>query len=180
VVFAGTPTPGASISGLRIWNNVIWGNTNAALLASISSPQTMTIAQFDNNIIGNNGGIDLDLPGACTLLQADYNLYWHPAGCSWFYNITNRAVASFAAWQKLGFDLHGINAAPLFINSASANPFFLNFGLLPGSPGQGMGIPSGFFTTDMYQQLRPTANWELGAVQSQLLAPPFNLHIVSQ
>jgi hypothetical protein len=170
---------GASIAGVQIWNNVIWGNTNCGIYGSIDSPQTMTIAQFNNNIIGNDGGIDVNLPRNITLASADYNLYWRPSGTNWYYN-RSYGVASFTAWQQLGFDAHGTNAVPSFIDSTNSNPFLLDFHLQPGSPGLAMGVPSGFFTVDMFQEPRPVANWDLGPIQTQPLAPPTNLRYISQ
>jgi hypothetical protein len=177
-IYATTPLAGAGLSGLQIWNNTIWGNATNGIDGSIDLPQTMTIAQMENNIIGNDGGMDVYLPMNITLASADCNLYWRPSGTNWDYD-RSYSIGSFAAWQALGFDLHGTNAAPLFVDATNANPFLRNFALLPASPGLAMGAPSGFFTADMLQAPRPVANWEVGPIQVQFLAPPAGLRVVS-
>ncbi len=70
-------------------------------------------------------------------------------------------VETFGDWQKLGNDIHGISADPLFVSAG-------NFHLLPGSPCVNSGkILGGTFAIDHEGTLRPQGpTFDLGAFET--------------
>jgi hypothetical protein len=117
---ANTPSPGCSLTGVRICNNTIWGNSQFGIEVSASAPQQVVIAELRNNLIGQSGSNDLFVSDHGTILAADNNEFWRPPGSgdSWFYH---HPAGTMAQWQALGFDRAGIFAEPVFVGIANSD-----------------------------------------------------------
>jgi hypothetical protein len=177
---ATTGTPAASLSGVRIWNNTIWGNATNGIVAIASPPQNIVVQELKNNLIGNStNGFDISFNSLASITSADRNLYWRAGGTgnSWVYGTTR----TFSDWQALGFDPNGTNSAPAFETSLSAGYVLQSFRLAENSAGRNLGTPSGFFTEDVRRRTRPASAWDVGAEQQlQLLLAPQNFRILQE
>lgn len=91
---------------------------------------------------------------------------------SWSSN-SSLSARTFAQWQNLGFDIHGINSNPYFVSST-------NFALQSSSPAKGSGMDlSNYFTIDKEGNTR--SSWDIGAYSlneaSVAIEPPRNATI---
>ena len=135
---------------LNIFNNTLYNNTDTV---EVTGGNTREIMIGDSNlaslVVKNN-----ILSGA-----AQENVALEPqSNMIWDYNIINPAtiwedptVFSWAQWQGLGNDTHGVNADPLFI-STSTN----NFALSSSSPAIDAGVNLG---TSYDMGLDPASTW---------------------
>ena len=149
----------AGISGVKLWNNTVWGNRVNGIFISGQSGQGVTIDDMKNNIVGANGSFDIELAGNVTLTSCDYNLYYRPSGNSWAISGVGN---SFVAWKSNGYDAHGINEDPLLDS---------HLGLATGGPALLAGTDlSSNFTVDKNRQVRST--WGMGAFRLAGGSPP--------
>jgi hypothetical protein len=110
------------------------------------------------------------LDPSVTNFTSDYNLVWSPTGNSSY--AYHSGGLTWAAWQALGYDVHGVNADPTVTNAAGND-----FTLLAGSPAIGAGTNLGapynlgpdnrvsfvsFPTILLNQDIHPT-KWTIGA-----------------
>jgi len=108
---------GAGTIALTIENNTVYqnGNTNGHEIKIEDSLEALTIK---NNILWATPtrrtlGVIFAPTGTVSI---DYNLHWRADGApSIRYGDT---YPTWAQWQDLGFDRHGVNADPLFTNAA--------------------------------------------------------------
>lgn len=128
VVESGTP------SFINMYNNTI-ANSNPVGGFGVWITAGDTIA-FKNNVIYNvNWSPDLSrfnyfIDNTPTNLSFDYNCVFDPTpNVGGIYANYNTVQKTWVQWQALGFDAHGFNIDPLFMN-APAN----DFRLTPGSP----------------------------------------------
>ena len=100
-----------------------------------------------NNIIGvtptQASGIYVFGPATITgTFACDYNLYWNCSYATPFYS--GGSGHTFAAWQGLGYDVHGLNNTdPWFINAGGSYGFVTDFKLQPFSPAVNTGVNVG-------------------------------------
>jgi hypothetical protein len=99
-----------NISALTVRDNIFWSTSGSAAVA-ISSVQTGAVT------------IDYNLNWSSTSGGAPANDYGTLTGMSW------------AAWQALGFDQHGMNTNPNFTSATNRS-----FTLQAGSPAIGAGV----------------------------------------
>ena len=85
------------------------------------------------------------------------------------------ANTSFAKWQALGYDLHGIYSDPRFAGATYGLGFYSSWNdlhLRTNSPGRGMGCDlSGYFSCD-FSGYRRTGAWDIGAYQTHRPVAP--------
>ena len=153
-IIASSGTAGADISGVKLWNNTVWGNWVNGLSCSASGGNTITIAALTNNIFGGNTNYDVVFSTGVTLSGVDYNLYYRAAGNCWQ---VAGAGKTWAQWQALGYDAHGANVDPVFVSTS-------NFQLQVSSPAINTGATVANFSTDLLQGTRG-AVWDIGAYE---------------
>lgn len=133
-----------SPSHINFYNNTIAntvaGGGGSGLRASVGSFIT-----FKNNILYNvNDMVDgskfnIFLDPSVTNFTSDYNEVWSATpNVSGFYAFASGAGQTWAAWQGLGFDTHGLNVDPLL-----ANPANNDYRPSVGSPVNGAGVNLG-------------------------------------
>jgi hypothetical protein len=144
---------GFPIAGVKVLNNTIVGNAIYGLEVSASST-TITLSDVVNNIFASNISQDISITSGVTLTSCDYNLYYRASGNSWKYQGSEK---TWAQWQALGFDAHGVNADPLLTNYIPG----------VGSPAIASGVDlSATFTTDILGVTRPQGvAWDIGAYE---------------
>jgi len=155
----------------QIINNTMVGVNSSCYLVELESPTT--VSRFVNNILATeNFGVENQQTG--NLSSVDYNLY-NMTSAVWNYG----GYKSFAQWQALGFDVHGVSGSP---NLDS------NYKLQSGSAAIGAGTDLTSLCSSNLSQLcidragvaRPsTGSWDIGAYQfssqSATVAPPTGL-----
>jgi hypothetical protein len=135
-----------------IFNNTILGGARSVYLdASLA-------AEVKNNILqpASGGHALVALNGAPPAANIDYNLMWSPAGTTLYMGAGN---LSWAQWQALGYDAHGVNANPLF-----AAPAAKDYSLAAGSPAIDHGVTLPGITTDYAGTARSGA-FDIGAYE---------------
>lgn len=152
-------TVGADISGVKIWNNTIVGNhIGNGVSFGTASGRTITVDEFKNNVIVGNTNYDLSLSSGVTLSSCDYNLYNRASGASWQ---VAGADKTWAQWQALGYDAHGLTNNPLFISETIPNYY-----LQSNSPAINAGTTIGTFSIDYAGTSRPQSTaWDIGAYE---------------
>jgi len=157
-----------------IANNDIVGNNCDPIVISSSSSVYLT---FKNNLLYNNSGsstyftgiYNVAVPNATFI--ADYNLY--PSSATFGSSNTNK---TWAQWQALGCDTHGIVGNPLFTNGSGSYSLTTDFTLQPDSPAIGAGTNVGL-TTDFAGNPVPSVS-DIGAYEFLVpITPPTGLHI---
>ncbi len=91
-------------------------------------------------------------PGAMTndtTLHIDHNLYFNPGGATFQWDERGLYGASFAAWQRAGFDSDSLVANPLYADEGTLT-------LKQGSPAQHAGVPLQAVRHDFNGVRRPT------------------------
>lgn len=153
---ATTTTSGADVSGVKIWNNTIATNWTDGIAIGASGSRTITIAEMKNNVVVSNGNYDVELSGTVTLSACDYNLYSRKSGNGWY---SGGAGKSWAQWQALGYDAHGMNADPALVGGG-------NYALQATSPAKDAGVTIASFSTDILGTSRPQGSaWDIGAYE---------------
>lgn len=135
------------------WDNTIIGGQRGVNLAGAN------LAQVENNIIepAPGGTGVMILPGTTVAPPSiDHNLIWAPNGT--VATISGSAL-TWAQWQAGGYDLHGVNAGPNFLNASEGvyNPAV-------GSPAIGRGAPLSGVTTD-YDGMTRAQQPTIGALE---------------
>jgi hypothetical protein len=161
------------------WNNDIIGNQNPATntggysFSGLNAGPYFLAQSFndtgDYSVLNTGGSPFVGTPPA-GFSAVGANITWNPndksANLTVVAPISTIAGASntYAAWQALGYDAHGLNAQPVFANAAANN-----FALVPGSPGIKAGLSdvtiSGVVTTDILGQRRIGGRYDMGAYQ---------------
>lgn len=137
------------------YNNTIYGGwTSGAVYLNATSTST----QFKNNIIHPVGIAILQtavtLPGA----NIDYNCIF--GGGATIAN-SGGSNQTWAQWQALGYDSHGVNVDPLLTNVAAQD-----FTLQSGSPVKDIGLTIAVVSTDLNGTARPVGSgYSIGAYE---------------
>jgi hypothetical protein len=175
---------------ILVYGNTIWGNGTAggSTNANISTGSNSTAGSdsFENNIVGQANGNEIEIPsGGQINFTSDYNDWYHPAGgtfMSWL-----GKTYSFANWKSnSNQDPHSLSSDPKL-----TNPSLANFALLPGSPSIGAGAnlgstyqfgldPRTSFPWGILNQNSQGLGWEIGAfvfAQQVTPAPPTSISI---
>jgi hypothetical protein len=155
-------------------------------LAQMTNAGVITV---ENNVFCNAATVSGDVPIisdaaslAVVTLSADYNLYYSPKIAS--VAKLGSAYDTFAQLQAAGFEAHGQNANPAWLNTSyapGAASSLNDLHLTAPSPATGTGTNlSWMFVTDREGRPRPaTGNWDLGAYQFRApLEPPTNLRVL--
>jgi hypothetical protein len=85
---------------------------------------------FERNIVYYDSGDTWSAGGPHHNWTADYDCYWNASGAP-----LKLAGMTWEEWRKAGFDLHGVNADPQFVNPKAAD-----FLLKPDSPALKLGF----------------------------------------
>jgi hypothetical protein len=143
-------------TGINVYNNVLWGadnlNRGGFFGYGIMVDSSGVVENFKNNIVGENiyfgdPQAQIDVESGSSITHCDYNcIYASLPGWGVIYN--GSPVASFAAWQALGFDAHGMNSDPqigvpdfhLHVGSPCTNTG-VNVGLIRDHGGASVGDP---------------------------------------
>lgn len=154
----------ATVSGqgscsAKIFNNTIVSNGTYGVQIRSSNSRAVTILAMSNNIIVSNLTAEVSTENAnSTITEADNNLYNRTSGNSW---IVSGVSKTWAQWQALGYDAHGLNADPL-LNE--------DYTLSASSPARASGANlSTYFTTDLLGLTRSV--WDMGAYKFLSAAP---------
>jgi hypothetical protein len=142
-------------------NTIISSNYNSGHGIELYQGSDSAIGAIKNNIIytTNEDGIKSDYP-ITTPAKIDNNCYYNAGGQ--YASDINSTGRTWAQHQAAGFDVHGINANPLFINN------FADLHLQSASPCRNIGADlSAYFTTDIDGVIRRIGSWDAGAYQSQ-------------
>lgn len=127
-------TAGPMPAGDEFKNNIIYATSGTVAPYILTNGNLATPSNIDNNLVYNANG---------TIAQV---------------NGTNE---TWAGWQGLGYDAHGVNADPQFVNAATQN-----FELSPGSPAIDHGATLPMVTTDYLGTPRPQgAGYDIGAYE---------------
>jgi hypothetical protein len=111
----------------QFWNNTIYGGYFCFQLFNSWS-------KIKNNICYTNvAHAGINIVGGPPSGYIDYNVWYTPRLPIAFYDYNT--VTSWAQWQALGYDTHGVNADPKFTNPASQD-----FTLQPTSPAIDKGV----------------------------------------
>jgi parallel beta-helix repeat protein len=161
---------GTGTISLIVENNTVYQNGNISQ-QEFNVADNVTILTVKNNLFYATPTRKTMASLAQTgTVSIDYNLHWRADGDP---NLFYAGVGkTWAQWQALGYDTHGFNANPLFVN-ASGN----NFQLQSTSPAIKAGTNVGL-TTDFLG--KPIIGLpDLGVYEwDPLLSPPLNLQIV--
>jgi hypothetical protein len=146
----------APCTGIRLLNNTFAYNGRIGLALDSSSGYAITVSQLTNCLFLNNSNYDVSLANSdCHLTAADYDLIYRPSGNPVSYQGTDR---SWAQWQGLGFDSHGVSADPLLDS---------RFYTESASPARGAAANlSAIFTTDLDESARGSS-WTIGAYHGE-------------
>ncbi len=144
---------------IEIYSNTLIGG-GYALITITDAPDPI----IKNNILNSGGSLGnyamkiYDWSG--TPSNIDYNLIYSPNTSSPIY--LNSVDTTWSSWIGLGFDAHGMNVPPLFINTATHD-----FHLQSGSPAINKGTSlSSYFTIDKDGISRPQGSaWDIGAYE---------------
>jgi len=143
------------------WNNTIIGGHRGVNIDGSS------LAQIRNNIIEpSSGGFGMIIANASPAGTIDNNLIWAPNGSIAY---VNGNTVSWSGWNALGYDKHGVNADPAFVNRTSNN-----FALGSGSPAVDHGATISSVVDDYIGTSRPQGGaYDIGAFeQAAASAPP--------
>lgn len=148
------PEPIGRIS-LAISSNTLYNNSNKNL-HEITVSDNLASLTVTKNIISTTPSNSSD--AAYSIAQqtgthaVNQNLVYQPSGS--YMASYGGGSYTWASWQKLGFDLNGINANPLFANSSGALDKSSDFILRSDSPAIGLGVD--FLTTGTTPTPTPT------------------------
>jgi hypothetical protein len=150
---AGTST----LSDIKILNNTVSTNGQSGINFSTGAATPISGVVIQNNIILNNTGTGIVLPSYVTVTSLDYNLHY-TSGTLASYQGSSK---SWAQWQALGLDAHGVNSNPNL--DASYIP-------QEGSPAIGVANVRAEFTVDKAGVVRGAA-WDIGAYEYVAASP---------
>lgn len=187
-VGAETNVTGASgMAGLYIYSNSFGGPRSITdMKVGCTVANGISDLKIENNIFwsGNPSScaVEVDLEYISGTPLIDYNCYYSTfasplrSANTWY---------SWAAWKALGFEVHGILADPLYVNS-EVNTW--NLQLQSGSPAIGAGVDLGSsYKIDILGKARPVGtSWDIGAYEmgssaasgpTGLFSPPTGLRL---
>lgn len=133
-----------------IYSNTIYSSSSSGSTAwKLFVTQGFSKIYFKNNICANpNGSFAGDFNGLTDNSGIDYNLWYNAGAVTLYVNATSK---SFAQWQALGADAHGLNINPLFTNVKTSN-----YALQPHSLVRDAGINLGsYYNSDILGTSRP-------------------------
>lgn len=145
-------TAGAGSTTLNAYNNTIYnngGDGNAAVKISDS----LAVFNFRNNILSVSTGNRIIWLSALQTgtVNIDNNLYYQPSDSTPFRSVSTEL--NFTDWEALGYDAHGLNTDPLFVNPGT------DFHLTSSSPaidtGANVGLTSDYAGTSVPQGSAP-------------------------
>jgi len=156
---------------VNIFNNTFMDNTRA-IYASAWTPASERQINVLNNIFFlqslNSSTVMCDIESATNLTAWDYNLYYKTGAGSIAYINGGGGWMTFADLQSNGWELHGLFADPLFVDSShdvTVAPEENNLELQSGSPAIGAGaVLGGIFDVDRNGVSRGSSP-DLGAYQ---------------
>ena len=124
---------GAGTISLTVIGNTLYQNGNTSQ-QEFKITDNLTVLTVENNLLfATPTRRTMSIATQRGTVVIDYNLQWRADGNPSI--IYNGAVMTWAAWQALGFDKHGVNANPLL-----TNPGARVFTLQPSSPAIGVGV----------------------------------------
>lgn len=150
------------IGALRIYNNTIVTQhpTAGKGIHFNSNGNQADIAEIKNNIMVSPNGLLMVLELGLDAGKADNNLLY--TGGVNVVQLPGGQLKSWAQWQALGQDTHGVNALALY---DATDEYRINN---VASPCIGAGADlSAYFTTDRDGNLRPAGQWDIGAYEYQ-------------
>jgi hypothetical protein len=155
----------------NVFNNTfVAGDLGAAIQWNGTAATAQTISITNN--LGSGGGAGTyiafyDVGTGAQTFGIDNNLCYNFDGSTPFiYSTTGSYVGkSFAQWQGLGFDVHGLTANPLL--NGNGTPQALSPAIAAGAN------LSAYFATDYAGNARPsTGPWTIGAYEYGAMPPP--------
>jgi PKD repeat protein len=172
---------GASNGAMLLWNvkdSLVANNTIYDATGSydgIRCVETCTGNTFSNNIFSGSA-VCLDLQpayaptNAILPLASDNNIFYTAGTIAKVSSVVNPDVyLNWAGWRALGYDMHSLTKAPLFVSAATGN-----FSLQTNSPAIGAGAnlyPT--ITGDASGRRRSTTGpWTIGAFEVTTYQPP--------
>jgi hypothetical protein len=136
--------------------------------------------KWKNNIIynmnyhdkwGSGTKYNLFVAPGVTNFVSDYNIVYSPTATS-YYAFVNGVDKTWAEWQDLGYDTHGLNVDPKFVSSST------DFHLQSTSPaintGSNVGLTQDYYANSAPQGPAP----DIGAHEFQAIEPPKRLKIM--
>jgi hypothetical protein len=138
----------------QMWNNTVYGAYWCYRF--ISTPNS----ELKNNICwpASNGTGVLFEGGTLPTANVDYNLIWAPNAAI---GKVNGSAKTWLQWQTFGYDVHGVNANPLFTNAALNN---LTLSQSSRAIDQGVMLPA--IATDRIGTPRPQGTaYDIGAYE---------------
>lgn len=148
-----------SATTFGVYNNTFIGGGSGTCvqLAGSGNGNAITMNVKNNLGVGNGGGTFIALyTNPNVTLNADYNLgFDFTAALAYSYSANGSGnFKTFAQWQALGFDTHGLNSDPLLTAI---------YTLGAGSPAIGAGVNLSSIFTDDYDGEQRINPWDMGA-----------------
>lgn len=177
VIEVGTP------SYINVYNNVIAnsaaGDVGQGLRASLGNH-----INWKNNIIynvnylthGEGTMYNLYVDSSVTNLVSDYNIVYSPTATPSYAFVAGQA-RTWAQWQGLGHDIHGLNVDPKFVN-AKGNDFHLEATSPAIDTGTNVGLIQDYYGNYVPQGLAPDIGAYESSAQSSVPLPPKGLQII--
>ena len=157
-----------SVSGINIFNNVIYGNQKNGVHLALEKGKTPHQITIKNNIIMNNKGYEIKVTKGVSDLVSDNNCIYH--------TVLDSLMAWYGTpytWKEWKYhsqqDVHSINRNPQFVNNAGGD-----FRLTVTSPCRNAGDRVKVAGKDYYGNPVPTEGIAIGVHQLKTPEPVKN------
>lgn len=147
-----------------IYNNTIYGNTDAAIIIRSTGAQT-----FKNNIFANNGYYLRVLASGAEPLISDYNLFYGSAQVYIYATSSSLTLTQWQAYTGNAYDQHSVTDDPKFIDAPAGD-----FRLTSLSPAIDSGIDVGLRADYLGNPIVGAPDIGAYEVQKEQIAPPLN------
>lgn len=148
-----------SVSAIRIFNNLIYGNGGHGIHLAVEKDKTPRNIVIKNNIIKNNKGYEVKVAKGVSGVVSDYNCVFHAVPgplMEWY-----ETAYTWEDWKRHSQqDGHSINQDPLFVNSSTGN-----FRLMVNSPCRDAGVDAGVKGKDYYDNPVPSGKFDIGVYE---------------